>query len=341
VDWVPPRFFRRLFLAPLAVLLAILALLIAPAVLLSTAVLDLVLRRRFPTTRLAAVALTHVTFEGFGVLCLAGLWLVLLPFGGVRGSRGQDLHHRFVRWWFGSLIAVTGALLAIRVVIEDRRDPTPGPVLVFSRHAGPWDSFLLAHSLVHLYRRQPRIVMKEAMQWSPVIDLVGNRLPNRFIRPRGLDAHWFVSEIEELAHALGDRDALVLFPEGGNFSERRRLAAIERLVREGHLEHAEEARRLANLIAPRPGGVLAAMRGAPDADVVFVAHTGLEPLVSLGELWHRVPLQRPLMGRYWRIPPTEVPEGEQERIDWLFNWWERIDTWIDEHRPREVSEITS
>lgn len=88
------------------------------------------------------------------------------------------------------------------------------------------------------------------------------------------DAARFVLAIEDLAHGLGDHDALVLFPEGGNFSKRRRLAAIERLVREGHLERAEAARQLVNLITPRPGGVFAAMRGGPDDDVVFVAHTG-------------------------------------------------------------------
>ncbi len=339
MNWVPPKLVRRVLLAPLAVVLGSAALVLAPFVLAVTLVADLVLRRPLSTTRLAAVGLTHVFFEGLGVVCLTALWFACLFVGGVRRRRGQDLHHRFVRWWLGSLIGVTGRLMGIVVEIEDRRDPEPGPVLVFSRHAGPWDSFLLAHSLVHLYRRRPRIVMKEAMQWSPVIDLIGNRLPNRFIRPGGPGAARFIGLIEDLARDLGPHDALILFPEGGNFTERRRLVAIERLVRDGHEEHAAEARELANLIAPRPGGVLAAMRGAPEADVVFVAHTGLEPLVSIRELWQRTPLSMPLIGRYWRLQPHEVPTDEDDRIDWLFEWWERIDTWIERHEVPEVPTV--
>jgi 1-acyl-sn-glycerol-3-phosphate acyltransferase len=331
VDWVPPKAARRLLYQPLVVLIGACALVVAVPVLLLTALVDLFLRRPFPTTRLAAVGLVHVIFEALGIISLFGLWLISAFRGGVRSPRSQELHHRFVRWWLTKLIGITGASIGIVVEIEDRRPPRSGPVLVFSRHAGPWDSFLLAHALVHDYRRHPRLVMKEAMQWFPTIDIVGNRLPNRFIRPRGTGAAAFIPQIEELAHGLGDHDALVIFPEGGNFTQRRRLAAIERLVREGHQEHAEEARHLANLIAPRPGGVMAAMRGAPDADVVFVAHTGLEPLASLPELWRRVPLRHPLLGRYWRMPASDVPSGEQAKVDWLFAWWERIDTWIDEH----------
>jgi 1-acyl-sn-glycerol-3-phosphate acyltransferase len=338
VDWVPPLAFRRILLAPVVVVLGVVALLLAIPLLALSLLVDAVARRPLSTTRLVAVGLVHVVMEAAGVLCLAALWVICIFAGGVRSPFGQAIHHRFVRWWLRTLIGMTGPLVGIRIEIEDPRPPRPGPVLVFSRHAGPWDSFLLAHALVRSYDRRPRVVMKEAMQWSPVIDLIGNRLPNRFIRPRGPDAGSFVVAIEDLARGLGDHDALILFPEGGNFSVRRRLAAIEKLVREGHLQHAAEAREMRNLIAPKPGGVLAAMRGAPDADVVFVAHTGLEPYASLGDLWRAVPLRAPLHGRYWRLSPSDVPPDEDARIDWLFDWWERIDGWIDGHRDHRTDD---
>ena len=213
MDWVPPLLVRRFLIAPIVVVLAIVALVLAVPVLFGALFVDLVTWRPLSTTRLALVALAHLGMEGLGVLCLAALWVVCLFVGGVRSSTGQELHHRFMHWWLRTLIGITGALVGIRVEIEDRRPPRPGPVLVFSRHAGPWDSFLLAHTLVHGYRRRPRVVMKEAMQWSPVIDLSGNRLPNRFIRPRGPDSSHFIMAIEDLAHGLGGHDALILFPE--------------------------------------------------------------------------------------------------------------------------------
>jgi 1-acyl-sn-glycerol-3-phosphate acyltransferase len=329
---VPPRSVRRLVLDPLMVLLAVVALALLIPLAICTIAVDVVLRRPFPTTRLLLVGATHVVMEAVGVVCLTGLWLTCAVHGGVRSAYGQEAHHRFLRWWLTSVTGITAALIGIRVLIEDRRPPHPGPVLVFSRHAGPWDSFLLAHALARDYRRRPRVVMKAAMQWSPVVDLTGNRLPGRFIQPHGPDAKHAIGVIEELARGLGAHDAMVLFPEGGNFTARRRLAAIDRLVAEGHTHDAEEAKRLRNLVAPRPGGVLAAIRGAPDADVVFVAHTGLEPLDSLPKLWRQVPLRRALRGRYWRLPPSEIPTDDAAKIEWLFSWWATIDAWIEAHR---------
>ena len=331
MDGVPPRVARRLLLAPAAVLLGIVAVVLGPFVLVAALAVDAVLRRPLSTTRLATVALAHVVFEAAGVIALFGLWIAS-GFGlAIRSPRMQALHHRFLRAWLGLLLDITSGCIGIVVVVEGRQPPRSGPVLVFSRHAGPWDSFLLAHALTHDYRRRPRIVMKAAMQWSPMIDIIGNRLPNRFIRPHGPDAGRFLGEIETLARGIGVDEALILFPEGGNFSERRRLAAISRLRERGDAEHADDAARLEHVVAPHPGGVLAALRGAPDADVVFVAHTGLEPLASLRELWRRTPLRTPLIGRYWRLPGTAVPETDPEIVDWLFGWWERIDTWIEQH----------
>ena len=37
--------------------------------------------------------------------------------------------------------------------------------------------------------------------------------------------------------------------------------------------------------------------------------------------------------RFWSVPPEEVPAGRQERIEWLYDWWARIDEWIDAHQP--------
>ena len=42
-----------------------------------------------------------------------------------------------------------------------------GRVLVLCRHAGPGDSFILIHALVNWYDREPRIVLKDTLQWDP------------------------------------------------------------------------------------------------------------------------------------------------------------------------------
>src|SRR6185369_13393533 len=120
------------------------------------------------------------------------------------------------------------------------------PVIVLSRHAGPGDSFLLIHQLLSRYQRRPRIVMKAALQFDPSIDVVINRLPHAFVRPRraaaaeadelprprppattlvevgptdgeaprgGLTDTVVIEEIRRLAAGLGPTGALVIFPE--------------------------------------------------------------------------------------------------------------------------------
>jgi hypothetical protein len=38
------------------------------------------------------------------------------------------------------------------------------------------------------------------------------------------------------------------------------------------------------------------------------------------------------------VPHSEIPTGREERIDWLFTWWETIDAWIAQNRPAEPAD---
>jgi hypothetical protein len=90
-----------------------------------------------------------------------------------------------------------------------------------------------------------------------------------------------------------------------------------------------------NLLPPRPGGALAAIEACPDADVIFVAHAGLDNIISLGDVWARFPINQVIKARWWRVPPDQVPRmaSHETQLQWLYAWWERIDEWITENRP--------
>ena len=206
-------------------------------------------------------------------------------------------------------------------------------MIVLSRHAGPGDSFLLVHDLLRRYQRRPRIVMKATLQFDPGVDVLANRLPNAFVRAtRGADTI-VIREIERLASGLGPTGALVIFPEGGNFTPRRRLRAIRLLEERRLLEEAARARELEYLLPPKPGGALAAIAAAPTADVIFVAHTGLEHVITIGDVWRALPMEQVLKARWWRVPAAQVPTGHDAQVDWLYEWWARIDLWIRDNRP--------
>ena len=343
--WLPPTPVRRVVLAPAMVFVTAVVLGLSPLVLLVLAFAVRFLPGRWRALRLYWFLVVYLVRESMGIVALASLW-ILSGFGWkLRTDRFRRAHVRLVGWYLRGLIGSAAKVLGLRLVSEGVpddlaiREPLLAhpedddvPVLVFSRHAGAGDSFILAHLLVNTYGRRPRIVLKDLLQLDPCIDIVLNRLPNRFISPNPPVGSGVVESITELALGLEDDGAVILFPEGGNFTEGRRLAAIERFEQAGLDDAAAKARELTNLLPPRPGGTFAAIDACPDADILFVAHTGLERLSSPMDLWRGLPMDREVRLSWWTVRSEDVPTDPQERIDWLFEWWELIDTWIDERR---------
>ena len=250
--------------------------------------------------------------------------------------RWQAAHLRLLGWILDRVYATARRTFRLRVVGSGPGEPLPRdrPLLVLCRHAGPGDSVLLIRALVALAERRPRIVLKDALQLDPTVDILLNRLPNRFITPRPGVAEDVEQAIASLASDAGPGDAVVIFPEGGNFSERRRVRAIERLRRLGHEDEAAKAEQMRHLMAPKPGGTLAALGAAPTADVLLVAHEGLEDLSTLGDLWTKLPMDDVVDVRWWYVPSAELPRDRDvdAQVDWLFDWWTRMDRWVAERR---------
>jgi hypothetical protein len=121
---------------------------------------------------------------------------------------------------------------------------------------------------------------------------------------------------------------LLLFPEGGNFTPERRRQSIGKLWRKGRRQEASEGEKMSDVLPPHPTGALAALKGNPDADVVFGAHTGLGLAAFPGDLWRDPPIGRTLKTRMWRVTAAERPDEPDEQVEWLYDWWKRIDEWV-------------
>lgn len=328
MDRLPPRIVRRLVLAPIGLALSLAIVAASPALFLAAFLADLLLPGNWRTVRLVAFLVAYLALEVASFAALFALW-VASGFGlRIRSPGMQTAHFGLMRWWLRTVDKVVRKLFRLRIHIEDRPVPRPGPILVFSRHAGPGNSLLLVGTILVGYRRRPRIVMLAKLQWEPLYDIMLNRLPNRFIRHDPERRDLYVEAIGDLASGLGDQDAFVLFPEGKDFTPRVRTRAIDYLRRKGHRRSAERAEKMAYVLPPRHNGVMAAIRNAPGADIVFVAHSVLEQIGTFKDLWSRIPLDQPIYARYWRIPPSEVPTDTDATIEWLFGWWEQIDRWI-------------
>src|SRR5262249_19138268 len=162
-------------------------------------------------------------------------------------------------------------------------------------------------------------------------DVVANRVPNVFINHAKTGERLFVDQIERLAGGLDAAGALVIFPEGGNWTPNRWQRGIARLEQLGRRDLAARARPMPNLLAPRGlrglgagdraararqmptfpaprgGGAFPAIAACPSADVIFVAHAGLDRLVTVADVWRNLQVGQTIRARWWRVPADEVP----------------------------------
>jgi hypothetical protein len=169
-------------------------------------------------------------------------------------------------------------------------------------------------------------VINRMLLRSPAIDIVGKRLPNQFVGTRGNGGH--TAAVADLANGLAGDEGVMIFPEGGLFSPAKRATAIQRLRDAGETALAERAEQMQHLLPPRLGGPLGLLERAPGADVLFVGHVGLQGStrymsIAAGDL-----VGRPIRVRFWRVPAAEIPAGREQRITWLYDWWERMDRWV-------------
>ena len=330
---------RRCVIAPALVLLVGVVLTTLPLWLIGAAALSPLVPGRLRPLRIMWVALVYLTCEALLLVVMLGLWLASGCGWRLRTAYFEGIHYDLVQGTMWVFFREARRVLRLRIETEGPApDAHPGrPILVCCRHAGPGDSFVLIHTLMAWYAREPRVVLKDTLAWDPAISVLLTRIPARFITPdpgRGEDLE---SQIADLATGLDENDAFVIFPEGGNFTPRRRQRAIDRLRKLGMERMARRAERMVHVIAPRPGGLLAALDAAPDADVVLVAHTGLDHLTSVGDIWRELPMDKRIIMRWWQVPRSEIPDERDARIDWLYGWWEQIDLWIDENRPADLS----
>src|SRR5262249_12914587 len=61
--------------------------------------------------------------------------------------------------------------------------------------------------------------------------------------------------------------------------------------------------------------------------------TGLDDLITVGDIWRALPMEQLLRARWWRVPAAEVPRGRDDVVRWLYDLWEHIDAWIEQNPP--------
>ena len=277
-------------------------------------------RSSFIILRLLMFFWVYLATELIGLIAAAGVYLIT-P-GNI--ERRHDLFFRLECWWGSSLFNWLCRFLSLSVSIKGSDQILPGPVLVFIRHASIIDTALPVAFLANAKGLRLRYVFKRELLVDPCIDVAGHASPNYFI-DRGGSVHEELAGVRKLGENLG-QEGVLLYPEGTRFTERKKRIAIRRLA-SSHPDLVPLAESYAYCLPPKPGGALTLLDAAPNADVLIVAHRGLEGLANATDLLSGTVVGKQVQIQIWRIHADDIPQGEARRR-WLFDWWKRVDEFV-------------
>jgi 1-acyl-sn-glycerol-3-phosphate acyltransferase len=325
------RWKRRSRTIPLMLAATAGGVLASPAILAVAVIIDLAKRRfRLPAVRVTLFLLQYAINDSIEIV-LAPIYWMMAGFGTRLNQPESIARHEHLQQWSVDILARRAELLlGLRLEIDPDSAGalTPGPVIVLCRHVNIVDASLPTLLYQRLGYRTRGVIMAELLA-DPGFDLIYARTGSVFIpRDNGPEA---LARIRKVGEDIDPTTAVVIFPEGRLFRPDRLERALARLAHENP-ERVARLNSLNHVLPPRPGGVLALIDTVP-ADVVVVAHSGLDQYSSFAELARAVPLRNPVHITAWRVPANRIPTGDNERIAWLDEQWVLVDDWIARHGP--------
>lgn len=315
---------RRLLTVSVWVLATALWWGLAPLTVTAAALHDATVGRRLGALRTVALVGLALHADVAGVLAAGALWVaqVLRP----APARAYVARHRALKRTWARVLAQGGfGLFGVRVVQAGAEALHGTPCVVCLRHAsladvllGPWLVEIPGHADL-------RYVLKRELRWQPALDIVGHRVGAVFVDRHGVDPEGDRDRVASLGRALGPDEGVLIYPEGTRFSAAKRARILDRLRDAGDAGALAYAEGLTHVLPPHEVGVLALLREADGADVVFGAHVGLEAVATAGAFFRGDAVGTVVRVRWWRVPADRIPAGDAERAVWLRAQWARMD----------------
>jgi 1-acyl-sn-glycerol-3-phosphate acyltransferase len=323
------RVLRRAITFPAWVLAALAWTALLPGLLPLALLADAFRRKRLATARLVLGVFLYLAFELLGIAVVGGLALV--------GAAARERVYRLEGLWADLLLRAVLGLYGARLDVRGLDLLRPGPILLVGNHVSVADALLPVAFATARRGLRLRGVAKAELVWDPCVDLAGHLLPHVFVRRGATDTAGDLARVLALAEGLGPDDGIALLPEGTRYTPERHAAALARREAEGAGERLERDRALRSLMPPRTGGLLALLDRCAGADLIVMAHAGLEGIVRIPDLWAGSLVGRTLRVEFWRVPRASLPAGREARIDWIYDQWERLDRWVTEARAAPPS----
>jgi 1-acyl-sn-glycerol-3-phosphate acyltransferase len=320
---------RRRRTIPLMLLTTAMAFVGAPAAMVMLVVADRLRGRpQYPSARMYLVVLQYLCNDTVEIIAAPLLW-VAAGFGTrLHSAWSIALHEGIQRWSLRTLHHRAAQLLGVRLVVDGGDELEPGPVIVLSHHVHAADAALPAFLYLVQRRWHVRGVIMAELLADPGFDLIYQRTGHCFINRAAPD--FARVQVRQVASPLDERTAVVIFPEGRLYGPALRDHSLTRVAQ----RDPERARRLGALrhvLPPRPHGVVDLLNAAPRADVVLLAHTGLESMPSMRDIFRRgLPPAIPVHIQARRVPREQIPVNPDRQLEWLDNTWKQLDDAIDD-----------
>ncbi len=288
---------------------------------------DGVLRRRFAAVRFLLFVLFFLAMELVGVAMAFMAWCMYRVVPVLDAPAFVQWNFRLQCWWGSTLANVGLRLFGMRLEVEDGYTFSDRPIILFLRHASFADTVIAVLLVSARHNIQLRYVLKRQLLWDPCLDIVGHRLQNYFVR-RGQVSDSEAVAVGRLAHDLGPRDGILIYPEGTRFTEAKRTRILASLRDRTDAEVYDRAKSFTNVLPPHMGGTMALLNAHARADAVFCAHTGLEGSATVRDILNGAILGNTVHIKFWGVPYEKIPTARSEQMDWFYNEWGSVDQWV-------------
>lgn len=327
------RWGRRLITTPLWFLLAILMPVLTIVSLPLLVLYDLIKRSDLSATRTAIYFSYFFLNESSGLVIALGIWL-RYKLGLLKENEYELANRRLQRRWSRGLFWSTNRIFSLKVSIDGLEAlEDPRPCVVMSRHASTLDTMLPLAVVREL--KWFRYVIKSELLIDPALDYVAQRFPNVFVNRGGSDPEFEIQKVLALGTELEENGAVVVYPEGTRFSKEKRARLLEKFSHDPVLKAVTESLRYT--LPPLREGSVRLISSTPNADLVFIAHRGVDKIRAMSDLISGGMTNAHLEVLIWRYKAEDVPREPDAVRDFMVKNWQRIDAFVAQGESIELS----
>lgn len=286
---------------------------------------------KMPWTRVAVAFSNFLSLHVFSLMVTTVVWLGNLLVPVWRGEANIEANSWLQRTWGKYQLNAVIKVFGMKTQIEGRESlEGGGPLIYLVRHVSLLDT-IIPITYAPPRSRVFRYVLKAELLNDPLLDIVGQRLRNHFVRRGSEDPEAEIRAVVDLSRGMQAHEGYVMYPEGTRFSEKRRAKILKSLERRAP-EQLAYAQGLKATLPPTQRGAVALLEAVHDLDVVIVSHRGLEgaariPSFLAGEL-----VGKTLAVRFERFAAADIPRDPEGIRSWLQERWLDVDAFASAGR---------